>query len=152
MNQRPFLSLEAATRLSISKPASLKYHLLVKPFTPFHDPSACENIPGVFSVPWTNLERRYGECQLTIEGLNVYPANAFTHHQSQGSILGRSVVLINEKSTRYLMSNVVFSRTPDPSKLALLKPITLETVQPVPEASVAVEREYNRLTHLSANK
>lgn len=127
----PLIFLEDAARTTIESHNERKYSLLIKPFIPFKGPSA-RNVPGIINVPLIKVTRKVYGCRLNICGPKVYPANDFSHHQSQGSTFDRCVVSINESCNSYGLANVFTSRTPKPQNFSITSPVTLRTLQPSP--------------------
>lgn len=142
----PLMFLNEALQTTIRSHEALKYSLLIKPFLPFIGPSAISDIPGIIEVPWVKVSRKICNCTVHIYGPQVYPANAFSHHQSQGSTFDRCVTSINDKCKSYGMANVVTSKTSKPTNFALTSPVTLKMLQPAPHMSNLVESEYQRLS------
>lgn len=145
----PLISASEAAERTLQNPSLMRYSLFLKPFHSFNGPSAFSEVPGIFIAPWTKQRRKIMGCNVIIEGPKLFPANSFTHHQSQGSTLGMSVVLIDENYRSYGMSNVVASRTPAPQNFAILEKVNRRILQPCSSVSKIVEAAYKRLMNSS---
>lgn len=144
IREKPLMDVKEATEICFKDPESLKFDLLVKPFMPFHGPSAASDVSGILCVPWVSVSKKINGIQFSIEGPKIFPANAFTQHQSQGGTFYRSVAVINKNCNKYGMANVVTSRTPSSSNFAMAEMVSKEMLSPCPENSKRVEPEYKR--------
>lgn len=140
----PMSSVEEAITEALHPDGPHLYDVLVRFYTidsdkQFQGPSAISETNGVFTLPWTHVEKKIGGAVITVHGIRAHTGNAGTGHGSQGATFSASVASVSKNTTKwYGWANVAISRT-KASNFAMRHPVSLKVMH-AQESQAAIVR------------